>query len=313
LWDWLTAALPLVLAATGFRILQTAPILRKVRWSDGVLRGLPIVLLLVLLALVWGFLRQRTQAREEPATSGLIVLFFYAAASLGRIVLRVTVETAYSATLLPAAIIALSYVAVELLERVFRRPAERRQTREAAVVFLFVYALWSGALLAKLCLKGEWATIDSPRGTMRSLPEHARAINGAIRYVLAETRPGEPVACLPEGTAIDFLTGRRNPLREEIATPGYLDHEGEARAIARLEATDTKLVLIQNRPTTEFGATVFGRDYCQRLMAWIEEHFEPVATFGDATATTPFGDYPPFFIRAYRRKDLPADFSGRSG
>jgi hypothetical protein len=36
-------------------------------------------------------------------------------------------------------------------------------------------------------------------------------------------------------------------------------------------------------------------------MAWIDERFRPVATFGDATAATPLGEYPPFFIRAYRR------------
>jgi hypothetical protein len=180
-------------------------------------------------------------------------------------------------------------------------PDVQQHTRRAAVVFLFAYALWSGALLARLCLFGDWVAIDSPRGTMRSLPEHARAINAAMRFVLEQTRPGDPVACLPECTAIDFFTDRRNPLREEIITPGYLDEPGEARTIARLEATNTQLVLIENRPTTEFGATVFGRDYCRRLMAWIDGHFEPVATFGDATASTSLGDYPPFFVRAYQR------------
>jgi len=126
-----------------------------------------------------------------------------------------------------------------------------------------------------------------------------------MRYVLTETRPGDPVACLPECTAINFFTDRRNPLREEIVSPGYLDREGESRAIDRLEATNTRLVLIENRPTTEFGVAVFGRDYCQRLMAWIHQHFEPVATFGDATSATAFGEETPFFVRSYRRKDSP--------
>jgi 4-amino-4-deoxy-L-arabinose transferase-like glycosyltransferase len=303
-WGWLSAALPFVPAAAGLRVLQTAPILGKLRWGQGVLRGLPILLCVVLVALLWRFW-QRRPAREESELRGLIVLFFYAAASLSRVVLRVTIETAYAAMLLPTSIIALAYVAAKLLAQVFRGPAERKHTRHAAVVFLFAYALWSGALLAKVCVLGEWLAIESPRGTMRSLPEHARAINGAMEYVLAETRPGDPVACLPECTAINFFTDRRNPLREEIVSPGYLDREGESRAIARLEETNTRLVLIENRPTTEFGVAVFGRDYCQPLMAWIDQHFEPVATFGDATSSTPFGAETPFFVRAYRHKDSP--------
>jgi 4-amino-4-deoxy-L-arabinose transferase-like glycosyltransferase len=298
----LVAAVPFVFAAATFALLETAPIVRKLRWSQGVLRGLPLVLAVVLSAVAWRFVRRRDTARQRPDSAMLLVLFVFALLSLARIVLRTTIETAYSPALLPAAIIALSYLAVSLPQHALREPADRAHAQFVAIVFLFVYAAWSGGLLAKRCLTGEWESIVSDRGTMRSLPEAARAFNAAIRYVLAETGPGDPVPIFPEGTAIDFFTDRRNPLREEIITPGYLDERGESRAIARLEATHTRVVLIENRPTSEFGAAVFGRDYCTRLMAWIEERFEPVATLGDATDATPLGKYPPFFIRAYRRK-----------
>jgi len=297
----LGAVLSLMLAASVFYLLETAPILRKLHWSEGILPGLPIVLATTLIASAWRFVRRDVEI--ERANLGiLIVLLVFALLSLARIFLRVTIETAYSPALLPAAIIALVYLATRLPQALLAEGTARRHARRAALFFLYTYALWSGALLAKHCLTGEWGTIESPRGTMRSLPESARAFNAAIRFVLDETQPGDPVPVLPEGTAIDFFTDRRNPLREEIVTPGYLDSDGESRAIARLEATRTRLLLIENRPTTEFGAAVFGRDYCERLMAWIEEHFEPIATLGDATAATPLGEYPPFFIRAYRRK-----------
>ncbi len=58
---------------------------------------------------------------------------------------------------------------------------------------------------------------------------------------------------MPEGTSIDFLSGRRNPLREEIITPGYLDAQDEERAIRQLREAGTTLILIPNRPTAEFG------------------------------------------------------------
>jgi hypothetical protein len=107
---------------------------------------------------------------------------------------------------------------------------------------------------------------------------------------------------MPEGTSLNFFTARPNPLREEITTPGFLNPEGEARAIRQLIESNTQVVLVTNRATPEFGASVFGRDYCQRLMQWVEENFEQVAIFGpDHDPALEIGDRT-FFIRAYKKK-----------
>ena len=107
---------------------------------------------------------------------------------------------------------------------------------------------------------------------------------------------------MPEGTSLNFFTDRPNPLRDEITIPGILDPEGERRAIERLMATNTRLVLITNRATPEFGPAVFGRDYCKTLMGWIEENFEQCAVLGpDKRPDIQIGDKT-FFIRAYRKK-----------
>ena len=82
----------------------------------------------------------------------------------------------------------------------------------------------------------------------------------------------------------------------------FLDAAGERRAIERLSASDTRLVFITNRATSEFGPAVFGRDYCQTLMRWIEENFEQCAVFGpDHSPDLEIGNRT-FFIRAYRKK-----------
>jgi hypothetical protein len=109
---------------------------------------------------------------------------------------------------------------------------------------------------------------------------------------------------MPEGTSLNFFTDRPNPLREEITTPGFLNQEGEERAIRQLVLSNTRYVLIANRATSEFGAEAFGRDYCQTLMRWIEQNFEPCAIFGvDQDQDQQIGDKT-FFIRAYRRRSL---------
>ena len=114
--------------------------------------------------------------------------------------------------------------------------------------------------------------------------------------------PADAVAVLPEGTSLNFLSGRRNPLREEIILPGVLDEAAETRAIRQLRDADTRLILIANRPTPEFGAAVFGRDYNRHLMGWIEENYEPVAMFGPDKSPGLAIGHPTFFIRAYHRK-----------
>jgi len=126
-----------------------------------------------------------------------------------------------------------------------------------------------------------------------------QAWNEALAYIERNTQPGDAVAVMPEGTSLDFLSGRRNPLREEITTPGFLDAAGEARAIRQLQEAHTDLIMITNRSTAEFGPAAFGRDYCQQLMRWIDAHYTVCAMFGPVKdRNLRIGDKP-FFIRAY--------------
>jgi hypothetical protein len=120
----------------------------------------------------------------------------------------------------------------------------------------------------------------------------------AIRFVEQRTRPGDPVAILPEGTSILFFTDRRNPLKEEVATPGLLDEE---RALRQLESSGTRLVLITNRPTGEYGPRAFGRDYDQRTMQWILDRFRLCGVFGPNPRPQRQIGAGQFFIKAYCR------------
>jgi hypothetical protein len=61
---------------------------------------------------------------------------------------------------------------------------------------------------------------------------------------------------------------------------------------------------LTNRATPEFGAKVFGQDYCRTLMGWIEQNFEECAILGpNHNPSQQIGD-PTFFIRAYRKRSI---------
>jgi len=246
---------------------------------------------------------RRLKRQWEPRTAALVVMSAYALASLVRIVLHVRSGGAYASYLLPAAIVLFTYVWVGPFVEWLRDPPVARVARQIALTLILLAGLANAAVLSSRYQRRNTVVVETARGAMTVPADMGLAINEALRFIEQRTQPGDPIAVLPEGTAITFLSGRRNPLREEILTPGYLDADGEARAIRQLDASHTALILIPNRPTREFGPEVFGRDYDRRLMQWIEQRYAVCGIFGPVKdAGLAIGDKP-FFLRAYCARD----------
>jgi hypothetical protein len=232
----------------------------------------------------------------------LIVVAVYALVSLARVVLRVRSGGAYSSYLLPASIIMFTYGWAYPFAHLFRDGRTRRIARNLAIGLIFINVIATSAVWAYRYRSSNTYPIVTARGTMIAVPDLGQSVMEAIEFINREVPAGEPLAVMPEGTSLNFFTARPNPLREEITTPGFLNPDGEARAIRQLIESNTQVVMVTNRATSEFGPAVFGRDYCQRLMQWVEENFEPVAIFGaDHDPGLEVGDKP-FFIRAYKKK-----------
>jgi hypothetical protein len=265
--------------------------------------AMPVLLLGLLLALLARY-RKQLQAigNVNGETLVLVIVTVYALASLARVILRVRSGGAYSSYLLPASVVMFTYGWAHPFAEMFRDGRARRLARNIAIGLILADALATAGLFAYRFRARNTYPITTARGTIIAVPDLGKAIDEAITFINQETAPGEPIAVMPEGTSLNFFTGRPNPLREEITTPGYLDGADEARAIRQLDQSNTRLVLIANRATSEFGADVFGRDYCQQLMRWVDENFEAVAIFGpDHNPNLQIGDKT-FFIRAYRKR-----------
>jgi hypothetical protein len=126
------------------------------------------------------------------------------------------------------------------------------------------------------------------------------AMSDAIRFVQRTTAPGEYVLSLPQGTLVNFLADRPNPIREENIVPGWLTPDREAAAIQAIEAKQVRLILVANWLTPEYGEGAFGVDYNQSLMRWIEQHYHQVQVFSNDGESPQLGEAK-FFIRAYER------------
>ena len=293
---WLLLALSAVLFAA-------IPLLGALQWDKGPYLAMPLLLAGFLVVLGFRYLKRFSTSGElDGRALVLIVVAVYALVSLARVILRVRSGGAYSSYLLPASVIMFTYGWASPFAEMFRDGRARRLARNIAIGLIIVDAFGTSGLLAYRYRSRNTHRVVTSRGTMIAVPDIGESVDQAISFIDREMPAGEPLAVMPEGTSLNFFTARPNPLREEITTPGFLNSEGEERAIRQLIDSNTQIVMVTNRATPEFGEAVFGRDYCQRLMSWVEQNFEQVAIFGpDHDPNLEIGNKT-FFIRAYRKK-----------
>jgi hypothetical protein len=260
-------------------------------WDSGPFLAMPIVLV----ALLARFARGAQSAQDR-----LVALYaIFALLQLARTLLHVRSGGAYGSLLLPMSVVLFTYAWMEPFAGSLPIPAQR--VARTIVLSLLLVSAAGTAIAVGVRYRRADTAVATARGTLIAPPQIGAAWNEALAFIALRTRPGDPVAVLPEGTSLLFLSGRRNPLRDDIVIPGILDAAGEARAIDALDRSGTAVVLIVNRATREFGAESFGRDYCRRLMEWIGTRYARCATFGAQDPALQVGD-PPFFVHAYCRR-----------
>jgi len=293
---WLLLAISVVLFAA-------IPLVGALQWDKGPYLAMPILLAGFLVVTGFRYLKRFSSSGEVDSRAlVLIVVAVYALVSLARVILRVRSGGAYSSYLIPASVIMFTYGWAHPFADLFRDGRARRLARNLAIGLIIIDAVSTSGLLAYRFRSRNTYPIATSRGTMIAVPDIGESVGQAMEFISREVPAAEPLAVMPEGTSLNFFTGRPNPLREEITTPGFLDTEGEERAIRQLIDSNTQVVMVTNRATPEFGAAVFGRDYCQRLMRWVDENFEQVAIFGpDHDPNLEIGSKT-FFIRAYKKK-----------
>jgi hypothetical protein len=262
------------------------------------MEALPLVVAAVVLVTLVRVVQQwRGRPRPAPRTALALVCGLFGLTSLARTALHVR-SNFYGSFMLPAALMMLTYVWTWRVPALLRRPSAVRWARRLGVLTLLAWTAGAGVVATYRVTMRRAYPIVTRRGTMLTLRSRGQAFAEAIRFLERETGPGEPVAVLPEGTALLFLTDRRNPLQEEVATPGLLDEE---RALRQLESSGTRVILLTNRPTDEYGAHAFGRDYARRTMEWIASRFRVCGVFGRRLGPDPQIGSGPFFIKAYCR------------
>jgi hypothetical protein len=254
----------------------------------------------------WRVLARRPGPHAPDRLNVLLILSLFSLAAITRVFLNVSVLSPYTAfTVLPGVLV-YSYLFLEAWPSFF--PPHRRAPLASASLALMAAVVVSmvgiGIAYARTTRTTE---IRTARGTLRLDPPIGGPLAEAIRFAATRTAPDDPLIALPEGSVINFMADRRNPLKDEIVIPGYLTPDREQETIQMIDDTRVPVVLLLNRVTPEYRDVAFGVDYNQDLVRWIEAHYRPVATFPErpGAGELQFGDRR-FFIRAYERITPPA-------
>jgi hypothetical protein len=268
-----------------------------VRVDAGPLKSAPLVLVLM-----FGVIARRVWkdgiGRLTLETSTLLVILVFSLLAISRVFFNVSMKSPYTPFTIPILVIIYLYLFFRLTPRwVFPSgPARERggQVALALIALTIVVLAVNSAMLARRRYTFE---INTPRGQLVVEPAIGGPMAEAIRFVNEQTSPGDYLLSIPQGTAINFLTGRLYPLREESIVPGFVKDEKEADAISRLSRHPAPVTLLINLPTPEYLEQAFGIDYNQNLFNWITKHYQLQSTFGSSTGQLGGKE---FFILVYQ-------------
>ncbi len=160
---------------------------------------------------------------------------------------------------------------VLLLGILHTRVAERHpRARAASLGALGLVA----AGLAAYALGGlyvhDTTTVHTPRGTFITTAAAAPALEGAVRAIDAQTRPGQPILAAPDDGGLYFMADRPPALYELTLLPGLLANPAEERAaVARLRREHVTLAVLGARNLSAWGTPTFGTDYDKLLGAYL--------------------------------------------
>jgi hypothetical protein len=230
------------------------------------------------------------------------MLFALAAVAASRTLLHLDVGPgmeAFASFALPGAV---ATACVLGLDGVAARLPDPEAFRRRLAAFLLLLGGLFLIQMARTSADPRLVRLDTRAGSLRLPAGEAGAISRTLAFLAENARTEDAVATFPESGFFNFVTGLRNPLRQNLILPGALDAAGEAEVVARLDRERPRFILVCHRPTAEFGTGPFGRGYAVHLWEEVERRYGEVASFGPPPRP---GRRPQWFVRVYERTAAP--------
>lgn len=273
------------------------------------LAAAPIILPVLILSLGGCALKAWIEKRSIPIELKIALLVVvFAQVSILRVILNVTGASPYTPFFIPTVLVIIIYLLFRTWPALFTTRVEiQDRVRTGAMILIGVMILGTGVnSIYRLRTRHNYQ-ISAPRGRFLTEAPIGQPLSAAIQFVRERTSPDQEVLTLPQATSINFLAERRYPFREEILHPGFVTGEHEKHYIELIKKRRYPLILVVNLLTPEFRDRIFGVDYNQELMSWIESNYQLTTRFdSDWSKGLKMGDQL-FFILAYEPKSTGVD------
>jgi hypothetical protein len=242
-------------------------------------RPLPLIMLVAIVVAGSRLWRNRHHvAVSTPALPRLMLLVF-ALAMLLKMILNARYGHYGFALAMPATVmgiaIVMDWVPAWLSHRGRAGWLFRAWTLGVIVVWLVAmqrYNLWNASETIDVGSGADRFEVDATRGEV---------VNELLTFLESHTPPDAPIAVMPEGVMINYLSRRRNGTAYFNFLPPEMLMFGEQRIADALAANPPDYIALVQRDMPEYGLAVFGRDYGQQMRSWIEANYRPVRSFGE--------------------------------
>jgi hypothetical protein len=267
-------AIACAVTAAGILLLQPTPRL----WLEA-FRPLSLFTALAFLAAILALRRDR--GRTEHSSKALLRASFcaFALVLLSKMVLNTRIQGYGYALAMPATIVACLAITSWIPSAIERRGWNAAPFRGVA------YGVLAAALLSHLSImSGYFAAKTNVVGSgADAIRADARGplVEQTLVALRARVKPDDTLAVLPEGVMLNYWLRAKTPARYINYMPPELLMFGEDAMLADFEARPPRWIVLAHKSTSEYGLPFFGRDYGQRLFAWIDAHYAIEASFGD--------------------------------
>lgn len=127
--------------------------------------------------------------------------------------------------------------------------------------------------------------VKLPRGTLVLAEPEAVLLEDLVRLAIETTPAGSFVAGFPEPGMVHFLSGRRNPFRDEQFYPGCITPESEAGLLRSLARNRPGAGFLLDRDMHEFRVRGAGDGTIPRLFEGVYETLQPSLRIGPPWGT----------------------------
>jgi hypothetical protein len=209
-------------------------------------------------------------------------------AMTARIILNVSV-TYYGFCLLAPVLVCYFLFFLEYLPALMRRftappgNAGRAALRAYAAAFCVFFAVMALPLVSlSYGMYGKKSVVmDTPRGRIITYnDEISHLFWGVLEYVNKFTPEDAGVVVIPQGLGVNYLTGRKNPLKYFDLNPLNVALIGEDEYIEELKNARVECIIhLKSIDADGFGVKGFGVGYGRKINEWIKANYRPALTY----------------------------------